>query len=68
MLFAKITEADIKAGRLVSKGSQLRQTINRLADFGGVRMTREPQTMEAEFENRKSALPLQNCTSRPHCE
>ena len=42
---------DIKAGQLVSEGSQLRQLINRLADFGGgVRMTREPQTMEAEFE------------------
>lgn len=58
ILFAKITEADIKAGQLVSDGSQLRQMINRLADFGGgVRLTREPQTMEAEFERSKTDQP-----------
>ncbi len=58
ILFAKITEADIKAGQFVSEGSQLRQLINRLADIGGgVRMTREPQTIEAEFEKSKNARP-----------
>jgi predicted neuraminidase len=47
ILFAKITEADIKAGKVVTEGSRLRQMINRLADFGGgVRETREPQNME----------------------
>jgi hypothetical protein len=54
ILFAKFTEADIKAGQVVSEGSQLKQLINRLADFGGgVRLSREPQNMEAEFEKSK---------------
>ena len=58
ILFAKITEADIKAGQFVSEGSQLRQLINRLADFGGgVHLTREPQTMLDEFEKSKLAPP-----------
>ncbi len=58
ILFAKITEADIKAGQLVSEGSQLKQLINRLADFGGgVQKTREPQLMEAEFEKSKKTAP-----------
>jgi len=40
----------------VTKGSQLRQLINRLADFGGgVHKTREPQLMEEEFEKSKGA-------------
>ncbi len=51
ILFAKITEADIKAGRLVNPESRLRQLINRLADHGGgVRETREPQIMEQQWE------------------
>lgn len=50
ILFAKITEADIKAGKLVNPESRLRQLINRLADHGGgVRVTREPQMMEEEW-------------------
>jgi predicted neuraminidase len=54
ILFAKVTEADIKAGKIVTEGSQLKQLINRLADSGGgVHVTREPQTMEAEFEKSK---------------
>ncbi len=58
ILFAKITEADLKAGQLVSAGSRLKQLINRLTDFGGgVHVTREPQNMEAEFAKRKGALP-----------
>jgi len=58
ILFAKITEADIKAGQLVNEGSRLRQTINRLADFGGgVRQTREPQNMETEWRKNKGEPP-----------
>ena len=54
ILFAKITEADIKAGRIVSAGSKTRQLINRLSDHGGgVRETREPQLMELEFEKSR---------------
>lgn len=55
ILFAKITEADVKAGRLVNEGSQMRQVINRLADFGGgVRVSRESQLMQEEFEKTKT--------------
>jgi hypothetical protein len=58
ILFAKFTEADIKAGQLVTEGSQLKQLINRLADSGGgVHVSREPQNMEAEFEKSKGRLP-----------
>jgi len=35
ILFAKITEADILAGKLVTPTSRLAQKINRLADHGG---------------------------------
>jgi|GEM_PF-193010 len=35
ILFAKITEEDILAGRVVTPTSRLAQKINRLADFGG---------------------------------
>jgi hypothetical protein len=35
ILFAKVTEADILAGHLVTPASRLAQKINRLADFGG---------------------------------
>lgn len=35
ILFAKITEADILAGKIVTPTSRLAQKINRLADFGG---------------------------------
>ncbi len=51
ILLAKITEADIKAGRLVNPESRLRGLINRLADHGGgVRFNREPTAMEEAFE------------------
>lgn len=54
ILFAKITEADIKAGKLVSEGSRLKQMINRLADTGGgVHETREPQHMEEAYDKSK---------------
>ena len=35
ILFAKITEADIQAGKLINPESRLRQLIDRLADHGG---------------------------------
>ena len=35
ILFAKVTEADILAGKVVSSSSRLAQKINRLADHGG---------------------------------
>ncbi|MEX0643235.1 MAG: sialidase family protein [Pirellulales bacterium] len=51
ILFAKITEADIKAGKLVNRDSRLRQSINRLADHGGgVHVTNETKKMLAENE------------------
>lgn len=51
ILFAKITEADIRAGRLVTPGSRLRQVINRLADHGGgVRETNETRKLRDEHE------------------
>ena len=51
ILFAKVTEADIKAGKPVSEGSRLQQLINRLADHeGGVHKTREPQLMEEAWK------------------
>ncbi len=54
ILFAKITEADIKAGKLMNKESRLKQLINRLADFGGgVRFTDESKKMQKEFEEQK---------------
>jgi hypothetical protein len=54
ILFAKFSEADIKAGRVVTEGSRLKQLINRLSDHeGGVHKTREPQLMEEEFAKEK---------------
>jgi hypothetical protein len=35
ILFARITEADILAGKVVTPTSRLTQKVNRLADFGG---------------------------------
>lgn len=56
ILFAKFTEADIKAGKIVTDGSKLKQMINRLADTeGGVHKSREPQLMEEAFEKSKGA-------------
>jgi hypothetical protein len=56
ILFAKITEADIKAGKLVNSESRLRQVINRLADHGGgVRFTNESKKMLAESERETKA-------------
>jgi len=55
ILFAKITEADIRAGKIVTEGSRLKQVINRLADSGGgVQITREPELMEKAFEKAKA--------------
>lgn len=56
ILFAKITEADIRAGKLVNPESNLHQLISRLADTGGgVRVTREPQGMSEAYEKSKPA-------------
>jgi hypothetical protein len=50
ILFARFTEADVKAGKLVSEGAILKQLINRLSDsVGGVHKTREPQLLEEAF-------------------
>jgi hypothetical protein len=55
ILFAKITEVDIAAGKLVNEGSRLRQVVNRLADEGGgVRMTNESRKMQQEFEKSRA--------------
>jgi hypothetical protein len=51
ILFARFTEADVKAGKLVTEGSRLKQLINRLSDTGGgVQKTREPQLLEEAFK------------------
>ncbi|MBN2022365.1 MAG: exo-alpha-sialidase, partial [Pirellulales bacterium] len=51
ILMVKITEADIKAGRLVSPGSRLQVVVNRLADHGGgVHVTDETRRMLKEHE------------------
>lgn len=56
ILFAKFTEADVRAGKLVDSSSRLKQTINRLADFGGgVHETREPQLMREALEKPPAA-------------
>lgn len=50
ILLAKFTEADVKAGKVVSPGSYLRQTINKLADEGGgVRFDGETQQIRDEY-------------------
>ncbi len=54
ILFAKFTEADIKAGELVTPESRTMQVINRLADEGGgVRHSYESRMMLEEFEARQ---------------
>jgi hypothetical protein len=51
ILFAKITEADIQAGKLTNGQSRLRQVINRLADHGGgVHVTDETKKLRKEHE------------------
>ena len=43
ILFAKITEADIKAGKLVNQSSSLQNSISKLAPYGGgVKFDNEP--------------------------
>jgi hypothetical protein len=57
ILFARITEADIRAGRLVDPASRLRQVVNRLADHGGgVRELNETRRLRDEHE-KSSPLP-----------
>ncbi len=51
ILFAKITEADIKAGKLVNAESRLQQVIDRLADSGGgVHFEGESTQLRKEYE------------------
>lgn len=54
--FAKITEQDIIAGKLVNPQSRLKQLINRLADYkGGVHVSGEHRDITAEY-NRKTSV------------
>lgn len=56
ILFAKITEGDIRAGKTVHPDSRTRQLINRLADHGGgVRVTNETRMMRDEHEKKTPA-------------
>ncbi len=51
LLFAKFTEEDIRAGRLINPESRLKQMINRLSDFdGGVHFDRENHKWRMEYE------------------
>jgi predicted neuraminidase len=72
ILFAKITEEDIKAGKLVDQRSSLKNTINKLSPYGGgVTKDWEPlayekqhgelkQRIEAEKLARGAATPSTN--------
>lgn len=54
ILFARITEGDIRAGKLVSPESRLRQKVNRLADHGGgVRVDNEMRKARDDYERRR---------------
>lgn len=51
ILLAKFTETDLKAGRIVTATSRLKQTVNRLADEGGgVRHSGESFEMTRQFQ------------------
>ncbi len=55
ILMAKFTEADVKAGKLASPSSRLKQVINKLKDEGGgVRYSGETQDVLKEFERLKA--------------
>lgn len=50
ILLAKVTEADVEAGKLVSPGSALKQVISKLADEGGgVHFDGETTQLREEF-------------------
>jgi hypothetical protein len=56
ILMARFTEADIKAGKIVTPGSRLKQTVNKLADEGGgVRYNGESFEMTREFQRLAGA-------------
>lgn len=56
ILMAKFTEADVRAGRLVSLGSRLQQTVNKLSDEGGgVRFSGESFEMTQQFQEMTAA-------------
>lgn len=55
ILMARITEADIKAGKVLGEPSRLKQKINKLKDEGGgVRYSGETQDVIAEWEKMKT--------------
>jgi hypothetical protein len=57
ILLSKVREADIKAGKLTSPGSYLKQIVSRLADEGGgVHIDRETQNMTKEYEGATESL------------
>ena len=50
IMLAKITEADIEAGKIVTSGSYLKQTVNKLADEGGgVHFNGETEKLMQEY-------------------
>lgn len=56
ILMAKFTEADIKAGRLATPASRLKQTVNRLEDEGGgVRYSGESFELTKQFQQMTGA-------------
>ena len=56
ILFAKVAEADIRAGKVTHAESRLRQVINRLADSGGgVHSDREPILLIEAYEKEQEA-------------
>jgi len=58
ILLAKITEADIEAGKLVNPASKLKQTVSKLKDEGGgVHFDGETWKMTEEFEKLNSGGP-----------
>ena len=55
MLMAKITEADIKAGKILGTASRLQPTIKKLKDEGGgARASGETQEILAEWKRHKA--------------
>ncbi len=55
ILMAKFTEADLKAGKIVSTSGRLKQTINKLKDEGGgVRYSGETQEMLKAYDQWKA--------------
>ena len=59
ILMAKFTESDIKAGRIITPSSRLKQTINRLAnEGGGVRYSGESFDMTTQYQKMTDSLKV----------